>query len=126
MLGSDDAAAPYQYLVPTIDVGVSITVGPTGVTHITGRVQMLAPGLPCLTCTGALDGEQIRRELLNPEQRAADRYMQGVNEPQPAVVSINSTMSSLAVTPVSAGARFQMYDGVRGTVRLTTARIGLK
>ncbi|WP_245420583.1 ThiF family adenylyltransferase [Mesorhizobium sp. WSM3876] len=118
----------YQHLVPAIDMGVSITVGQEGVTHITGRVQMLAPGLPCLTCTGALNGEQIRRELLSPEQRAADPYVQGIYEPQPAVVSINSTMSSLAVTmflgavtPVPAGARFQMYDGVRGTVRLTTA-----
>lgn len=119
----------YQYLVPAIDMGVSISVGEAGVTHITGRVQMLAPGLPCLTCTGALDGEQIRRELQNPEQRAVDPYIQGVVEPQPAVISINSTMSSLAVTmflgavtAVSAGARFQMYDGVRGTVRPTTAR----
>lgn len=119
----------YQYLVPAIDMGVSITVGLEGVSHITGRVQMLAPGLPCLTCTGALDGEQIRREMLSPMQRAADPYVHGVHEPQPAVISINSTMSSLAVTmflgavtPVRAGARFQMYDGVRGTVRLTTAR----
>lgn len=120
----------YQHLIPTIDMGVSITVGPAGVSHITGRVQMLAPGLPCLTCTGAIDGEQIRRELLSPAQRAADPYVQGaVTEPQPAVVSLNSTMSSLAVTmflgavtPVPAGARFQLYDGVRGTVRPTTAR----
>jgi hypothetical protein len=89
---------------------------------------MLSPGLPCLTCTGALDGEQIRRELLSPELRAADPYVEGVREPQPAVVSINATMSSLAatmfigaVTPARAGARFQMYDGVRGTVRPTTA-----
>lgn len=33
-------------------MGVSVTVR-DGVTHITGRVQMLASGLPCLTCTGS-------------------------------------------------------------------------
>ncbi len=119
----------YQHLVPTIDMGVSITVGAEGVSHITGRVQMLTPGATCLTCTGALDGEQIRREMMTPEQRAGDPYVQGVREPQPAVISLNSTMASLAVTmflgavtPVPAQSRFQLYDGVRGTVRPTVAR----
>jgi molybdopterin-synthase adenylyltransferase len=118
----------YQYLVPTIDMGVSITVKDGAVSHVTGRVQMLAPELTCLTCTQALDGEQIRRELLTPDQRAADPYVHGVHEPQPAVVSINSTVASLAttmflgaVTPVPAQARFQLYDGIRGTVRPTVA-----
>jgi molybdopterin/thiamine biosynthesis adenylyltransferase len=118
----------YQHLVPTFDMGVSITVRDGAVTHVTGRVQMLSPGLPCLTCTGALDSEQIRRELLTPEQRRADPYVDGANEPQPAVISLNSTMASLAVTmflgavtPAPAAARFQFYDGVRGTVRATRA-----
>jgi molybdopterin/thiamine biosynthesis adenylyltransferase len=119
----------YQHLVPTIDMGVSITAGPAGVEHVNGRVQMLAPGLTCLSCTRALDGEQIRREMMTPAQRAADPYVQGVHEPQPAVISLNSTMASLAVTmflgavtPVPAQARFQLYDGVRGTIRPTVAR----
>jgi len=119
----------YQHLVPTIDMGVSITVGSDGVEYINGRVQMLAPGLTCLSCTRALDGEQIRREMMTPDQRAADPYVQGVHEPQPAVISLNSTMASLAVTmflgavtPVPAQARFQLYDGVRGTIRPTVAR----
>lgn len=120
----------YQFLVPTIDMGVSVTVKEGEVTHISGRVQMLAPGLPCLACTSALDGEQIRREMLTPELRASDPYIIGVHEPQPAVISINATMASLAitmfmgaVTEMPAHARFQLYDGVRGTVRPTTARI---
>lgn len=116
--------AAYQYLVPVIDMGVSITVANGAVSHITGRVQMLAPGLPCLTCSGALDGEAIRREMLTPEQHAADPYVQGVREPQPAVLSINSTVSSLAmtmllgaVTPVPVKPRYQVYDGIRGRVK---------
>ncbi len=121
--------AAYQHLVPTIDMGVSITVGPSGVEHVTGRVQMLAPGMTCLTCTRALDGERIRQEMMTPEQREADPYVQGVREPQPAVVSLNSTMASLAVTmflgavtPVPSKARFQLYDGIKGTVRPAVAR----
>lgn len=116
--------AAYQYLVPVIDMGVSITIANGAVSHVTGRVQMLAPGLPCLSCSGALDGEAIRREMLTPEQRAADPYVHGVREPQPAVLSINSTVSSLAmtmllgaVTPVPIRPRYQVYDGVRGRVK---------
>jgi molybdopterin-synthase adenylyltransferase len=118
----------YQYLIPTIDMGVSITARDASVSHLTGRVQMLAPELPCLVCTEALDSEQIRREMLTPEQRAADSYIHGGQEAQPAVISLNSTVSSLAVTmflavitSVPARARFQLYDGIRGTVRPTTA-----
>ncbi|WP_439373491.1 HesA/MoeB/ThiF family protein [Bradyrhizobium sp. DASA03120] len=120
----------YQHLVPAIDMGVSITVRDGAVTHITGRVQMLAPDLPCLTCTDALDGNQIRREMMSPEQRASDPYIVGAHEPQPAVMSINSTVSSLAatmfiaaVTSIPGKARLQLYDGIRGTVRPTVARI---
>ncbi len=116
--------AAYQHLVPVIDMGVSITVANGAVSHVTGRVQMLSPGLPCLTCCGALDADAIRREMQTPEQRAADPYVHGVREPQPAVLSINSTVSSLAmtmvlgaVTPVPVKPRHQTYDGIRGRVR---------
>ncbi|MBY3129804.1 MULTISPECIES: HesA/MoeB/ThiF family protein [Rhizobium] len=119
----------YQYLVPAIDMGVSITVKDGQISHLTGRTQMLSAGLPCLVCTQALDGEQIRQELMTPEQRAADPYVIGAHEPQPAVISLNSTVASLAitmflgaVTPAPAGARLQLYDGIRGTVRPTVAR----
>jgi molybdopterin/thiamine biosynthesis adenylyltransferase len=115
--------AAHQYLVPVIDMGVSITVKDEVITHITGRIQMITPGLPCLTCTGALDGKAILRELQTPEQRAADPYVQGSREPQPAVVSINSTVTSLAitmllgaVTPVPTRPRHLNYDGIRGRV----------
>jgi molybdopterin/thiamine biosynthesis adenylyltransferase len=88
----------YQYLVPAVDVGVAIHAQEGGVTHVSGRVQMLAPGLPCLLCSEVLDPEEVRRDLLTAEARAADPYIVGAPTPQPAVVSINSTASSLAVT----------------------------
>ena len=122
--------AAYQFLVPAIDMGVSLTVADGCVTHITGRVQLLAPGQPCLSCTGALDGEQIRREMLAPEHRAADPYIVGDHVPQPAVISINTTMASLAatmflgvVTSIPASSRFQYYDGIRGQVRPMAAAL---
>lgn len=114
----------YQYLIPLIDMGVSISVRGGALAKVTGRAQLLAPGRPCFTCLDLLDSEQIRREMLTPEQRAADRYIPGVQEPQPSVISLNATMSSLAttmflgvVTEAAVGGTFLRYDGVRGIVR---------
>lgn len=72
----------YQYFIPTIDMGVSISVRGGNVAFVTGRVQLLTPGLPCLACIDALDAEQVRREFLTPEQRAQDPYISGAHEPQ--------------------------------------------
>ncbi len=114
----------YQYLVPYIDVGVGISVHEGRVEYITGRAQMLSAGLPCLVCTDKLDAEQVRRELLTDEQRRQDPYITGAAVPQPAVISLNSTMSSAAVTMflaavtgVRSEARMVIYDGVRGSLR---------
>jgi molybdopterin/thiamine biosynthesis adenylyltransferase len=114
----------YQYLIPFVDVGVGIAVHDGKVQYITGRTQMLAPGLPCLVCTDKLDAEQVRRELLTEEQRKQDPYITGAAIPQPAVISLNSTMSSAAVTMflaavtgIRSDARMLIYDGVRGSLR---------
>lgn len=88
----------YQYLIPTIDLGVVVQARAGEVTDITGRVQMLAPGLPCLVCEELLDPEEVRRDLLTDEARSRDPYIVGAAEPQPAVISLNGTVASLAVT----------------------------
>ena len=116
----------FQYLIPAFDVGVSITIKDGHVHAVTGRTQMLAPGLPCLLCSNALNAQVIREELMTPEQRASDPYFNnGVGVNQPAVISINSTMVSLAVsmflaafTGIPARARWQSYDALTGNVRV--------
>ena len=60
--------AAYQHLVPAIDMGVSITTSGGEVTHVTGRVQMLAPRLPCLVCTRALDRTAVKEQRQPGEQ----------------------------------------------------------
>jgi molybdopterin-synthase adenylyltransferase len=88
----------YQYLVPGIDLGVIIRAENDIITHINGRVQMLAPGLACLICQNLLDPEQIRRDLMTEKSRLADPYIVGGGVPQPAVISINSATASMATT----------------------------
>jgi molybdopterin-synthase adenylyltransferase len=115
----------YQYYIPSIDMGVSISTKDGAVSHITGRVQMLSPGLGCLVCGNVLDGNAIRREMMNEEQKKADPYFNSsIGEPEPAVISLNGTMSSLAitmflgaVTNIPAKARLQYYDGIKGVLR---------
>ena len=88
----------YQYFIPGIDVGVRIDVSDGVVTDIVGRVQMLAPGLACTSCTGLLDPETVRRDLLTDEQRREDPYIVGGQAPQPSVITLNTTVAGFAVT----------------------------
>lgn len=114
----------YQHLIPGIDIGVAIDAGSGAISAITGRTQMLAPGLPCLLCTSSINPDAIRKELMSPEQKAADPYFSRGGEPQPAVISLNATICSLAITMflaavagIPAEARYQRYDGIKGVVR---------
>jgi len=88
----------YQYLIPCIDMGTTIVVSAGSVSHIYGRVQLLAPGHACFTCGGLLDSNEVRRDMMSAFERQADPYIQGAHDPAPAVMSLNGTVSSLAVT----------------------------
>ncbi|KQX22125.1 HesA/MoeB/ThiF family protein [Variovorax sp. Root434] len=118
----------YQYYIPCIDMGVAIGTEAGIVMYIGGRVQMLSPGLACLVCTDKLDSEQVRREMMTQEERKKDRYIVGEQVSQPAVISLNSQVSSAAitmflsaVTGMPAGARMLTFDAMRGTVRPVAA-----
>jgi molybdopterin/thiamine biosynthesis adenylyltransferase len=88
----------YQYLIPCIDVGSVIAARDGHIEGIHGRIQALAPGLPCFTCCGLLDSEEVRRDMMTVEERRRDPYILGAHEPAPSVVSINATVTSLAMT----------------------------
>jgi len=116
----------YQYLVPVIDMGVAIIAQPGGVSDIVGRIQMLAPGLGCLVCGDLLNPEVVRVNLLTEFERTADPYVVGIHEPAPAVISINATVASMAITMFLAAAinlpsrpRFLNYNGMTGATRAT-------
>lgn len=88
----------YQYLIPCIDMGTTIAVTEGRVTHIYGRVQLLTPGYACFTCSGLLDAKEVRHDMMSAFERKADPYLQGARMPAPAVMSLNGTVASLAVT----------------------------
>lgn len=114
----------YQYLIPCIDIGTTITTNNGAVTGIFGRVQMLSPGHACLSCSGLLNPEEVRRDMMSAFERKSDPYIQGAHEPAPAVISINATSVSLAVTmlmgfvtDVPLQARYLIYNAMTSTLR---------
>jgi molybdopterin/thiamine biosynthesis adenylyltransferase len=124
----------YQYLIPAIDVGVAINRARDDLVQMAGRVTMLGPGLPCLWCAEQLDPNQVRRDLMNAEQREADPYIIGFSGiVQPSVISLNSTVASLAVTMflsavvgVPSSGRYVVYDGNRSRVTTLSVDVNLE
>jgi molybdopterin-synthase adenylyltransferase len=114
----------YQYLIPCIDVGTTIVSQPSSPLRIVGRVQLLAPGHGCFTCSGLLDPDEVRRDMMTAFERKLDPYIQGVHEPAPSVIALNGTVASMAVmmfmahvVGVPSPARYLSYDGVHNTLR---------
>jgi hypothetical protein len=62
--------------------------------------------------------------MMNAEERSRDRYIQGAHEPAPAVISINGTVTSMAMTMflammvgVPSAARHLIYDARAPSLR---------
>jgi hypothetical protein len=77
-----------------------------------------------MVCGDLLNYEEIRRDLLSEFERKNDPYIINDTEPAPAVISLNSTIASLAITMflnyvvgTPGKARFLNYNGISGTVR---------
>ena len=109
-------------------MGVIIAVKEARISHIYGRVQLLAPGLACLTCGGLLDPNEVRRDMMTMFERRADPYIPGSQDPAPAVMSINATVASLATTMMLAvvagfpsSARHLLYNAMGSTLRTVGA-----
>ncbi len=133
IIGCTDNQWSYQYYVPVFDLGVELqAAGAMG-----GRVTWLAPGSACLWCLKILDPQRVRAEQLPrqvAEEEASRGYIQSLDEPAPAVVSINGAIASIAVTEFvarttdfagsAARASQLMYRLSDGVVRRTFARPG--
>jgi len=118
----------YQYFVPCIDMGTTITVSKGKVSGIFGRVQLLGPGHACLHCAGLLDASEVRRDMMTAFERRLDPYLQGAREPAPAVISLNSTVASLAmtmfmgfVTHIPSSGRYLLYNASTSNLRAVRA-----
>jgi len=92
------------YSMPYIDVGVRLEAdGMGGISQICGTVHYLQPGGSSLVSRGAITMDAVEAEGLkrtNPEayqSQVKSKYIKGVQEDRPAVISVNMHYSSLAV-----------------------------
>ncbi len=92
------------YLIPYFDLGVKlISDGKGGIDSIAGNVHYLQPGLSTLIGRGVYTLEELQAESLKKsdpkeyEKRLKSKYIEGVNEDRPAVITINMLCASLAV-----------------------------
>lgn len=114
----------YQYMIPCFDMGSTITQASGRITGIFGRVQCLSPGFACLWCSQLLDPAQVRRDMANEVERKLDPYIVDGGEPAPSVISLNSTVVSLAVsmvlgfvTDAPLDSRHLIYNALNSTLR---------
>ena len=92
------------YLMPYIDVGVRLVAdGQGSVETVAGAVNYCKPGGATLLERGAITSEQIRAEEMrrtNPDryrELRRQKYILGVEEERPAVISVNAFFAALAV-----------------------------
>lgn len=91
----------HQYLIPLVDMGVRLDAREGMVSAAAGQVTLAGPGLSCLRCAQLIDPERVRLEAMPVTERASlarEGYIAGADEPAPAVISLNTTVASMAVT----------------------------
>ncbi|OHD16955.1 MAG: hypothetical protein A2Y38_05930 [Spirochaetes bacterium GWB1_59_5] len=111
------------YLIPYFDLGVNLRAdGQGGITGICGAVHYLKPGGSSLLGRRAITLDNIAAEDLkrtNPDmyrQQKEEKYITGVVEEQPAVITVNTMIASLALNDFLA--RLHPYR------RITNSEIG--
>jgi molybdopterin/thiamine biosynthesis adenylyltransferase len=112
-----------RYLIPLLDIGLEIAPGATGsgtVKAIPGRMTKVLADGPCLRCQGVISDAKLTAERDGQPMG----YTGAARIPDPAVVSLNGIVASIAATEVLqlltgfAGANSPncgwIYDGLRG------------
>ena len=93
----------YFYEIPVIDIGLAIERGEVDVKDMTGRVTRLGPGSPCLLCRNIVDPRRASEEELrakDPEAYARqvnEGYILGGGDPEPAFISMTTSVATLAM-----------------------------
>jgi hypothetical protein len=106
------------YSLPYIDVGVRLEAdGAGGISQICGTVHYLQPDGSSLLSRGAITMDAVQAEGLRRtdpvayREQVASKYITGVREERPAVVSVNMHYASLAVLEMLARLHDFRVDG---------------
>ncbi|MCH7950128.1 MAG: ThiF family adenylyltransferase, partial [Candidatus Dadabacteria bacterium] len=91
----------YQYLIPTINVGMHIDSENEIIKESNGVIDVLRPDNPCLWCTEFLRSEIISAESMPEDDRLRmqrEGYVRGINTPAPSVICFTTALSGMAVS----------------------------
>lgn len=105
----------HQYLIPVVDIGIRLDARQGRITAAAGRVSVIGSGLTCLRCSNHINPERIRAESMTREERSAlhkEGYVMGIDEPAPAVVSLNTVIAGLGAT-----AGLNLFVGLTGAAQ---------
>lgn len=94
----NDTAVAFR--IPYIDVATGIHIEDKSITSIGGRVAVIIPNNPCLNCMYEIDQGEASFFLAShseQQERINRGYITGVDLPDPSVVSLNATVSTIAV-----------------------------
>lgn len=90
----------YQYLIPTINIGMRIDTNAELVSSGVVVIHILRPDNPCLWCYEYLKGDIIAAESLPKEDRIQlirENYVQNINSPAPSVLSFTTLGASMGL-----------------------------
>ena len=91
----------HQYLIPVIDHGTRLDGRIGVISAAAGRVSVTGAGFTCLRCSHHLNPERIRVESMPKDERGKlqqEGYIMGIDEPAPAVITINTVIAGLGAT----------------------------
>ena len=92
------------YNMPYFDIGIALeSDGAGGINEVCGHVHYIQPDRSSLRDRGVFTAKQVQAEglrLTNPEEysrQVKEKYIRGVQEDRPAVISINMQLAATAV-----------------------------
>lgn len=91
----------YQYMIPSINIGVSVGSANGRISGAVGVLDVLRPGKPCLWCKQFLQARRISAESMPAESRKGllqEGYVEDIDIPTPSVISFTSNMASMAIS----------------------------
>ena len=114
----------HQHLVPLVDMGVRLDSHSGEVVAAAGQVTIAGPGYACLRCSHLISAERVRLECMPDHERqmlGAEGYVMGLDDPAPSVISLNTTIASMAVT-----AAISLFANLTGGEAQTSLRYDAK
>lgn len=114
----------FHYLIPIIDLGVTIDAPGGRVNSITGRITYVGPGEGCLLCAGVVDPDRVRDEGYEDAERerlAGEGYAQALGEPDPSVIAYTTLVAAQGVADLLERLFGFGADGIPAELRLRIA-----